>query len=60
MKMRQEIDALPPWASIRSRCLILPRVIALVCALPILSFIGSLAALMAAAWSAVLRRTWDC
>jgi phospholipid/cholesterol/gamma-HCH transport system permease protein len=44
MKMREEIDACPPWASIPSRS-DTSRIIALVLALPILAFIGSMAAL---------------
>ena len=34
-----------PWASIRSRCLILPRILALIIAVPMLTFLGSMAAL---------------
>jgi phospholipid/cholesterol/gamma-HCH transport system permease protein len=45
MKMREEIDALSTMGLDPVEVLILPRVIALVCALPILSFIGSIAAL---------------
>jgi phospholipid/cholesterol/gamma-HCH transport system permease protein len=45
MKMREEIDALSTMGLDPVEVLILPRVIALVCALPILSFIGSVAAL---------------
>jgi len=45
MKMREEIDALSTMGLDPVEVLILPRIIALVCALPILSFIGSLAAL---------------
>lgn len=45
MKMREEIDALSTMGLDPVEVLILPRVIALVCALPILSFIGSMAAL---------------
>jgi phospholipid/cholesterol/gamma-HCH transport system permease protein len=45
MKMREEIDALSTMGLDPVAVLILPRVIALICALPILSFIGSLAAL---------------
>ena len=45
MKMREEIDALSTMGLDPVEVLILPRVIALVLALPILSFIGSLAAL---------------
>ncbi len=45
MKMREEIDALLTMGLDPVEVLILPRVIALVCALPILSFIGSMAAL---------------
>jgi phospholipid/cholesterol/gamma-HCH transport system permease protein len=45
MKMREEIDALSTMGLDPVEILILPRVIALICALPILSFIGSMAAL---------------
>jgi len=45
MKMREEIDALSTMGLDPVEVLILPRVIALTCALPILSFIGSMAAL---------------
>ncbi|WP_375143889.1 ABC transporter permease [Bradyrhizobium sp. Ash2021] len=45
MKMREEIDALATMGLDPVEILILPRVIALICALPILSFIGSMAAL---------------
>ena len=45
MKMREEIDALSTMGLDPIEVLILPRVIALICALPILSFIGSMAAL---------------
>jgi phospholipid/cholesterol/gamma-HCH transport system permease protein len=45
MKMREEIDALSTMGLDPVEVLILPRIVALVCALPILSFIGSLAAL---------------
>jgi phospholipid/cholesterol/gamma-HCH transport system permease protein len=45
MKMREEIDALSTMGLDPVEVLILPRVIALVCALPILSFVGSMAAL---------------
>jgi phospholipid/cholesterol/gamma-HCH transport system permease protein len=45
MKMREEIDALSTMGLDPVQVLILPRVVALVCALPILSFIGSMAAL---------------
>lgn len=45
MKMREEIDALSTMGLDPVEVLILPRVIALVCALPILCFIGSMAAL---------------
>jgi phospholipid/cholesterol/gamma-HCH transport system permease protein len=45
MKMREEIDALSTMGLNPVEVLILPRIIALVCALPILSFIGSIAAL---------------
>ena len=45
MKMREEIDALSTMGLDPVEVLILPRIIALVCALPILTFIGSMAAL---------------
>ena len=45
MKMREEIDALSTMGLNPVEVLILPRIVALICALPILSFIGSLAAL---------------
>ncbi len=45
MKMREEIDALSTMGLDPVEVLILPRVAALVCALPILTFIGSIAGL---------------
>jgi phospholipid/cholesterol/gamma-HCH transport system permease protein len=45
MKMREEIDALSTMGLDPIEVLILPRIVALVLALPILSFIGSIAAL---------------
>ena len=45
MKMREEIDALSTMGLDPVEVLILPRIIALICALPILTFIGSMAAL---------------
>ncbi len=45
MKMREEIDALRTMGLDPVEVLILPRIIALVCALPILTFLGSLSAL---------------
>jgi len=45
MKMREEIDALTTMGLDPLEVLVLPRVIALVIALPILTFIGSIAAL---------------
>jgi phospholipid/cholesterol/gamma-HCH transport system permease protein len=45
MKMREEIDALRTMGFEPVEVLILPRIIALVCALPILAFLGSMAAL---------------
>jgi len=45
MKMREEIDALRTMGRDPVEVLILPRVLALVIALPILAFLGSLAAL---------------
>ena len=46
MKMREEIDALRTMGFDPVEVLILPRVIALVIALPILTFLGSMAALV--------------
>jgi phospholipid/cholesterol/gamma-HCH transport system permease protein len=54
MKMREEIDALFTMGLDPVEVLILPRIIALVCALPILAFIGAMAALYGGglvAWS---------
>jgi len=45
MKMREEIDALRTMGVDPVETLLLPRVIALVIALPLLSFLGSMAAL---------------
>ena len=45
MKMREEIDALTTMGLDPVEVLILPRIVALVLALPILAFIGSIAAL---------------
>jgi len=45
MKMREEVDALRTMGFSPIDILILPRVIALICALPILTFLGSIAAL---------------
>jgi phospholipid/cholesterol/gamma-HCH transport system permease protein len=45
MKMREEIDALSTMGLDPVEVLILPRIIALVIALPILAFVGSMAAL---------------
>jgi phospholipid/cholesterol/gamma-HCH transport system permease protein len=45
MKMREEIDALSTMGLDPVDVLMLPRVVALICALPVLSFIGSMAAL---------------
>ena len=45
MKMREEIDALRTMGFDPVEVLILPRVIALVCALPVLTFLGSMSAL---------------
>jgi len=45
MKMREEIDALSTMGLDPIEVLVLPRIIALVCALPILAFIGALSAL---------------
>ena len=45
MKMREEIDALKTMGLDPIEILILPRILALVCALPILTFFGSMAAL---------------
>jgi phospholipid/cholesterol/gamma-HCH transport system permease protein len=54
MKMREEIDALSTMGLDPVEVLILPRIVALVCALPILAFIGAMAALYGGglvAWS---------
>jgi len=45
MKMREEIDALSTMGLDPIEVLMLPRILALICALPVLSFIGSMAAL---------------
>src|SRR3989304_10462729 len=45
MKMREEIDALKTMGLDPIEVLVLPRVLALVVALPILTFLGSMAAL---------------
>src|SRR5437868_3908300 len=45
MKMREEIDALSTMGLDPIEVLMLPRILALICALPILSFIGAMAAL---------------
>jgi phospholipid/cholesterol/gamma-HCH transport system permease protein len=45
MKMREEIDALSTMGLDPVAVLILPRIVALICALPILTFVGSMAAL---------------
>ena len=45
MKMREEIDALRTMGFDPVEVLILPRVLALICALPILTFLGSMSAL---------------
>ncbi|MCC7347873.1 MAG: ABC transporter permease [Variibacter sp.] len=45
MKMREEIDALRTMGFDPVEVLILPRVLALVCALPILAFLGAMSAL---------------
>jgi phospholipid/cholesterol/gamma-HCH transport system permease protein len=45
MKMREEIDALATMGLDPIEVLILPRVVALLCALPILAFLGSMSAL---------------
>jgi phospholipid/cholesterol/gamma-HCH transport system permease protein len=45
MKMREEIDALSTMGLDPIEVLMLPRIVALICAMPILSFVGSMAAL---------------
>jgi len=45
MKMREEVDALRTMGLDVVEVLILPRILALICALPILTFLGSMAAL---------------
>ena len=47
MKMREEIDALRTMGLDPVEVLILPRIVALVCALPILAFLGAMARSMA-------------
>lgn len=49
MKMREEIDALRTMGFDPLEILILPRIVALVIALPLLTFIGEMAALLGAA-----------
>ena len=51
MKMREEIDALTVMALDPMEVLILPRMVALVLALPLLTFLADMAALLAAAAS---------
>ena len=46
MKMREEIDALRTLGLDPAEILIFPRIFALICALPILTFLGSLSALV--------------
>jgi phospholipid/cholesterol/gamma-HCH transport system permease protein len=46
MKMREEIDALRTMGLDPAEVLIFPRIFALVCALPILTFLGSMSALV--------------
>ena len=48
MKMREEIDALRTMGLNPVDVLMLPRITALVCALPILTFLGSMSALFGA------------
>ncbi|MEZ5787230.1 MAG: ABC transporter permease [Xanthobacteraceae bacterium] len=50
MKMREEIDALRTMGFDPLEILILPRIVALVIALPLLTFIGEIAALVGAAF----------
>src|SRR6202162_5710658 len=45
MKMREEVDALRTMGFDPVEVLILPRIVALVCAVPVLTFLGSMAAL---------------
>jgi phospholipid/cholesterol/gamma-HCH transport system permease protein len=54
MKMREEIDALRTMGVDPVRVLILPRVLALVIALPLLTFLGSMAALYGGGLTAYL------
>ncbi len=54
MKMREEIDALRTMGFDPVEVLILPRILALVIALPVLTFLGSLAALFGAGLVAAL------
>jgi phospholipid/cholesterol/gamma-HCH transport system permease protein len=48
MKMREEIDALQTMGLDPVEILILPRLLALICALPILAFLGAMSALVGA------------
>jgi phospholipid/cholesterol/gamma-HCH transport system permease protein len=54
MKMREEIDALRTMGFDPVEVLILPRILALVIALPVLAFLGSMAALFGASLVASL------
>ena len=50
MKMREEIDALRTMGFDPIEVLVLPRIVVLVIALPVLTFLGSCPRCMAAAW----------
>jgi phospholipid/cholesterol/gamma-HCH transport system permease protein len=52
MKMREEIDALRTMGRDPVEVLILPRIVALICALPILTLLGALAALAGGCFTA--------
>ena len=51
MKMREEIDALRTMGLDPIEILVLPRVLALVCALPLLTLLGRSRPSTGAAWS---------
>ncbi len=54
MKMREEIDALSTMGLDPVEVLVLPRIVALVIALPILAFLGALAALLGGGLMAII------
>jgi len=60
MKMREEIDALRTMGFDPIEVLVLPRMMALVLALPILAFLGAMAALYGGGLAAFSRRPSCC